>query len=37
MGDDVEDKLVVAHDETNGGWELQSSMKHDELKDIWCP
>jgi len=39
MGDEVEDRLVVAHDETNGRWELRGSMKHDELGtwDVWCP
>ncbi len=34
MGDKVEDRLVVAHDEVNGRWELQNSMKHDELGDM---
>jgi len=34
MGDEVEDRLMVAHDEMNGRWELQGSMKHDELRDM---
>ncbi len=34
MGDEVEDKLVVAHDEMNKWWELRSTMKHDELGDM---
>jgi hypothetical protein len=33
MGNEVEDRLLVVHDEANGRWELQSSMKHDELGD----
>jgi hypothetical protein len=32
MGDEVEDRYVMAHDKTNGRWELQDSMKCDELK-----
>jgi hypothetical protein len=34
MGDEVEDRLVGSHDEVNGQWELQSSMKHDELGNM---
>jgi hypothetical protein len=34
MGDEVEDRLLVALDEENGGWELQGSMKSDELGDM---
>jgi len=30
----VETRLVVAHDKTNGQWELRSSIKHDALKDM---
>jgi hypothetical protein len=32
----VEDRLVVAHDGANGRWELQSSMRYDELEDMGC-
>jgi hypothetical protein len=35
MGDEVEDRLVVAHDEANGQWELWGSMRCDELKDMF--
>jgi hypothetical protein len=31
VGDEVEDRLVVAHDKVNGWWELWSSMRRDEL------
>ncbi len=34
MGDEAEDRSVVVHDETNKRWELQGSMKHDELRDM---
>jgi hypothetical protein len=34
MGDDVKDKLGVAHDEADGQWELRNSMRHDELGDM---
>jgi hypothetical protein len=34
MGDEVKDRSLVVHDEVNGRWELQSSMKHDELEDM---
>ncbi len=34
MGDQVETRSVVAHDKTNGWWELWRSIKHDELKDM---
>ncbi len=34
VGDGVENKVVMAHDETNGQWELQGSMKHDELGNM---
>jgi len=34
MGGEVDDWLVVAHDEANGGWELQNSMRCDELGDM---
>jgi hypothetical protein len=34
MGDEVENKSMVVHDETNEWWELQGSMKHDELGDM---
>jgi hypothetical protein len=39
MGDEVEDRLMVAHDEVNGQWELRNSMRCDELGDmgVWCP
>ncbi len=30
----MEDRLVEAHDEMNGRWELQGSMKLDELGDM---
>jgi hypothetical protein len=30
----VETKSMVAHDKTNGQWEGQGSMGHDELKDM---
>ncbi len=33
-GDEVENGSMVAHDKTNGRWELQSSMKHDEWGDM---
>jgi len=33
MGDGVETKSTMAHDKTNGWWEGQGSMGHDELKD----
>ncbi len=33
-GDEVEDMAVVVHDEMNGQWELQSSMRRDELGDM---
>jgi hypothetical protein len=33
-GDEVEDRLLVVHDETNGQWELRGSMKCDELGDM---
>jgi hypothetical protein len=31
MGDEVEDRSMVAHDEVNGQWELRGSMRCDEL------
>ncbi len=31
MWDEVEDRLVVAHDKANGWWELWGSMKRDEF------
>jgi len=34
MGDDMENRFVVAHDQATGQWELRSLMKHDELGDI---
>ncbi len=34
MGDEVEDRQVVVRDEANGWWELQGSMKRDELGDM---
>jgi hypothetical protein len=34
VGDEVEYKSMVVHDEANGWWELWSSMKRDELKDM---
>jgi hypothetical protein len=34
MGDEMENRLVVPHDEANGWWELQGSMRQDELGDI---
>jgi len=36
MGDEVEDRLVVVHDKGNGRWELQGSMKSDELGNMGC-
>ncbi len=30
-GDKVEDRLVGAHDEANGQWELQGLMRHEKL------
>ncbi len=30
----MEDRLVVAHGEVNGRWELQGSMRRDELGDM---
>ncbi len=32
----MEDRSVVAHDKTNGQWELQGSMRSDELGDMGC-
>jgi hypothetical protein len=32
MGVKVENRFVMVHDKTNGQWELQSSIKHNELK-----
>jgi len=34
MGNGVENRFVVAHGKTNGWWELQGSMKQDELRDM---
>jgi hypothetical protein len=34
MANEVSDRFVVAHDKANGRWELQSSMKHDELRNM---
>jgi hypothetical protein len=34
MGDKVDDRLVVVHDEANGRWELRGLMEHDELGDM---
>ncbi len=34
MGDGVETRSVVAHDKTNGQWEVQGSIRHDELRDM---
>jgi hypothetical protein len=36
MGDEVEDRLMVSHDEANGRWELQGLMIQDELGDMGC-
>jgi len=36
MGDEVENKSVVAHGEVNGQWELRGSMRNDELRDMGC-
>jgi hypothetical protein len=33
-GDGVETKSMVAHDKTNGRWEGQNLMGHDELGNI---
>jgi hypothetical protein len=33
MGDEVEDRSMMAHDEANGWWELRGLMKRDELGD----
>ncbi len=32
----MEDRLVVVHDKGNGRWELQGSMKSDELGNMGC-
>jgi hypothetical protein len=32
MGDEVKNRSVIAHDKTNRQWELQGSIKHNELK-----
>jgi len=34
MGDEVENRSVVAHDQATRQWELRSLMKHDELGDM---
>jgi hypothetical protein len=34
MGDEVEDRSMVAHDEVNGWWKLQGSITCDELGDM---
>jgi len=34
MGDEVEDRSMVAHDEVNGWWKLQGSITCDELGDV---
>jgi hypothetical protein len=34
VGDEVEDKSMVAHDKVNEQWELQGLTKRDELGDI---
>jgi len=34
VGDGVEIKFVVVHDEANGWWELQGLMRRDELGDM---
>jgi hypothetical protein len=34
MGDEVEDRLVVPHDEVNGQWELRGSIKRNKLGDM---
>ncbi len=34
MGNEVDDRLVVAHDEVNGQWELRGLMRRDELGDM---
>jgi len=34
VGDEVEDRSMVVHDKANGWWELQGSMKRDELVDM---
>jgi len=36
MKDGVKKRFVVAHDKTNGQWELWSLIRHDELKDMGC-
>jgi hypothetical protein len=36
MGDELEDRSVVAHDKVNGQWELQGSIRRDELGDMGC-
>ncbi len=30
----MENRSVMAHDKVNGQWELQDSIKHNELKDM---
>jgi len=32
----VKDRLLVAHDKINGRWELQGSIRRDELGDVGC-
>ncbi len=32
----MEERSVVAHDQVNGQWELQGSMRRDEFRDMEC-
>ncbi len=34
MEDGMKNRFVVAHDKSNGQWELRGLIRHDELKDV---
>jgi hypothetical protein len=34
MGDEIENMSMMAHDKTNGQWELRGLIKHNELGDM---
>jgi hypothetical protein len=34
VGDEVEDRSMVAHDKANGRLELQGLIRHDKLRDM---
>jgi len=36
MGDEVDDRSMVAHDKANGQWEQRGLMRNDELGDMGC-